>query len=162
MIVPPQTCEGERISSSAIRHALQQGNLHQANQLLGRSYSLVGQVVRGQQLGQQIGFPTANLRLPAEKYLPCQGVYCVQVRSTILEHSQIGVMNLGCRPTVDGTQQAIEIHLLDWSGDLYDQTLTVHLDQFLRTEQRFASLEALKAQIQADCVAARAYYQAAV
>lgn len=162
VIVSPQICEGERISSSAIRQALQEGNLQQANRLLGRSYSLIGQVIRGQQLGQQIGFPTANLQLPAEKYLPCQGVYCVRIKSTILEHPQIGVMNLGCRPTVDGTQQTIEVHLLNWSGNLYKQTLTVHLDQFLRPEQRFASLEALQAQIQADCAAACAYYQSAV
>lgn len=159
VIVPPQTCEGERISSSAIRQALQQGKLHRANRLLGRSYSLVGQVIRGQQLGQQIGFPTANLQLPAEKYLPCQGVYCVRVQGAILEHPQIGVMNLGCRPTIDGTQQTIEVHLLDWSGNLYEQALTVYLDQFLRPEQRFASVSALKAQIQADCAAAHAYYQ---
>lgn len=162
MIVPPQTCEGERISSSAIRQALQQGNLQQANRLLGRPYNLVGQVVRGQQLGQQLGFPTANLQVPAEKYLPCRGVYCVRVRSSILKQPQIGVMNVGYRPTVDGTQQVIEIHLLDWSGNLYDQMLTVHLDQFLRPEQRFADLEALKAQIQADCIAARTYYQTAI
>jgi len=163
-IVPLHTADGERISSSAIRQALQEGNLSKGNQLLGRPYSLVGQVVQGQQLGRTIGFPTANLKLPAEKFLPRQGVYCVWVYLSGSSHPAEsshspqplpGVMNLGYRPTVDGVQQTIEVHLLDWSGDLYGQTLTVNLAEFLRPEQKFASLEDLKAQIQADAATAR-------
>jgi riboflavin kinase/FMN adenylyltransferase len=119
----------------------------------------MGQVVQGQQLGRTIGFPTANLKLSPDKFLPRQGVYCVRVSSSVLgnrESPLSGVMNLGYRPTVDGTYQTVEIHLLDWSGDLYGHTLTVSLEQFLRPEQKFASLDALKTQIQADCAAARA------
>lgn len=157
--VSPQTCQGERISSSAIRQALLQGNVQRANQLLGRPYSLQGQVVLGQQLGQTLGFPTANLQLPAEKFLPRQGVYGVRVQSPLLESEQIGVMNLGCRPTVNGLNQTAEVHLLDWSGDLYGQTLVVHLVQFLRPEQKFDSLEDLKAQIDQDCAVARSYLE---
>jgi riboflavin kinase/FMN adenylyltransferase len=160
-VVPPQTYEGEQISSSAIRQALQSGNLQQANRLLGRSYSLIGTVVQGQQLGRTLGFPTANLQLPPEKFLPCQGVYSVRVESPELEQAQIGVMNLGYRPTIEGASQTIEVHLLDWSGDLYGQTLTVYLEQFLRPEQKFSSLEALKTQIQADCAAARSFLNSA-
>jgi len=160
-IISPQTCEGERISSSAIRRALQQGNLQRANQLLGRPYRLVGQVVPGQQLGQTLGFPTANLQLPAEKFLPCQGVYGVRVQSPLLG-LQIGVMNLGCRPTVNGVNQTAEVHLLDWSGDLYGQTLVVYLEQFLRPEQKFNSLEDLKAQIDQDCRVVRSYLEPVV
>lgn len=169
-IVPLHLANGERISSSAIRQALQEGNLAKANQLLGRPYSLVGQVVEGQQLGRTIGFPTANLKLPAEKFLPRQGVYCVWVylsNSTNLSQSSYlaqplpGVMNLGHRPTVGGVQQTVEVHLLDWSGDLYGQTLTVSLAEFLRPEQKFASLEELKAQIQSDSTTARSILTAA-
>ncbi len=163
VIVSLQTCQGERISSSLIRQSLQHGDISQANRLLGRPYSLTGVVVKGQQLGRTIGFPTANLQLPPEKFLPKSGVYCVQVCSsspTSAVSSQPGVMNIGHRPTVDGTTLTVEIHLLDWSGDLYGQTLTVSLKQFLRPEQKFASLDALKTQIQADCEVARALFKA--
>lgn len=154
-VVPPYTCAGDRVSSSAIRQALQQGNMQRANQLLGRPYSLVGEVVQGEQLGQKLGFPTANLQVPERKFLPAQGVYGVRVQSSVLNQEQIGVMNLGCRPTVNGLSQTIEVHLLDWSGDLYEQTLKVTLEQFLRPEQKFDTLAALKAQIRADCANAR-------
>ena len=153
----------DRISSSAIRLALQQGNLPYANQLLGRSYQLIGKVVQGQQLGRTIGFPTANLQVPADKCLPRLGSYAVRVhicdpgRTVDLSAlpSLPGVMNIGYRPTVNGKTQTIEVHLLDWAGDLYNRTLVVHLELFLRSEQTFASLDNLKAQIQADCERAR-------
>lgn len=156
-VVPPYTCAGERISSSAIRQALQRGEMQRANQLLGRSYSLIGKVIQGQQLGRKLGFPTANLQVPGEKFLPSQGVYGVRVQSSALAQEQIGVMNLGYRPTVNGLSQTIEVHLLDWSGDLYGQTLTVTLEQFLRPEQKFETLADLKAQISVDCATARSY-----
>jgi riboflavin kinase / FMN adenylyltransferase len=128
-----------------------------ANQLLGRSYRLIGQVNLGQQLGRTIGFPTANLKLPPEKFVPRQGVYSVWVYRHSQPHTPAlpGVMNIGHRPTVNGTSQTIEVHLLDWSGDLYGETLTVSLENFLRSEQKFSSLEDLKVQIQTDCETAR-------
>lgn len=157
-IVPLLTFQGERISTSAIRDALERGDLATANRMLGRSYSLVGEVVKGQQIGRTIGFPTANLQVPSEKFLPRQGVYGVRVFSEALNGDQpvLGVMNIGNRPTVQGTQRTIEVHLLDWLGDLYGQTLTVELEQFIRSEQKFASLEELKTQIKADCETTRA------
>ena len=185
-LVPLHNCgEGDRISSSAIREALASGDLRKAHQLLGRPYSLVGTVVGGQRLGRTIGFPTANIELPPEKFLPRFGVYAVEVLVSMLSKSEAGeikdpsssyewknpqslirgkasdlsilsgVMNVGCRPTVDGQQPTIEIHLLDWSGDLYGQTLSASLVEYLRPEQKFASLDALKTQIQADCDVAR-------
>ena len=185
-LVPLHNCgEGDRISSSAIREALASGDLRKAHQLLGRPYSLVGTVVGGQRLGRTIGFPTANIELPPEKFLPRFGVYAVQVLVSMLSKSEAGkikdpsssyewknpqslirgkasdlsilsgVMNVGCRPTVDGQQPTIEIHLLDWSGDLYGQILSASLVEYLRPEQKFASLDALKTQIQADCDVAR-------
>ena len=157
--VVPLKCQGAgRISSSRIRQALSEGDLAAAEQLLGRPYRLTGQVVQGQQLGRTLGFPTANLKLPTDKFLPRTGVYSVRVYGAEANPQQAvpGVMNLGCRPTVDGRRQSVEVHLLQWSGDLYGQTLTVALDRYLRPEQRFESLQALKAQIGADCQAALA------
>jgi len=150
-IVPIQSDHGERISSSAIRQALQEGDLPRANFLLGYSYHLTGQVIQGQQLGRQLGFPTANLQLSIDKFLPRRGVYGVWVGGVQPECMIGGVMNLGCRPTIDGKNQTVEVHLLNWSGDLYGKTLTVHLERFLRPEEKFASLDELKHQIQIDC-----------
>ena len=138
-----------RVSSSLIRQALSEGNISLANTMLGRPYSLIGTVVTGQQLGRTIGFPTANLKLPTEKFLPRYGVYSVDV---FLQQTTVkGVMNVGCRPTVVGKAPTIEVHLLDWSGDLYGQTVKVNLIKFIRPEQKFASVEALKQQIAKDC-----------
>lgn len=149
---------GARISSSRIRQALSVGNIAQTQPLLGRSYRLIGRVAYGQQLGRQLGFPTANLQIPSEKYLPRNGVYAVRVygmRGFADDHSWPGVMNLGIRPTVDGQTQTVEVHLLDWQGDLYGCLLAVELVDFLRPEQRFESLDALKTQIYTDCQTAR-------
>jgi riboflavin kinase / FMN adenylyltransferase len=152
-----QTLDGERISSSAIRQALAQGDIQTTSQLLGRPYRLIGKVVEGQQVGRTIGFPTANLQLPPNKLVPAQGVYGVRVSGKDLNQGNAiaGVMNIGNRPTVNGLEATIEVHILDWQGDLYGQELTVELLEFIRSEQRFPSLDALKEQISADCAIAR-------
>lgn len=156
-----------RISTSLIRQTLEQGDIENANLLLGRPYTLLGDVVQGQQLGRTIGFPTANLQLPKEKFLPCQGVYAVRVftlneTTDTAPSENLGVMNIGNRPTVNGTYSSAEVHLFDWSGDLYGKKLVVQLVKFLRPEQKFPSLEALKTQIQLDCVIAREVLSAGV
>ncbi len=148
--VPLRYEGGDRISSSRIRTALQTGQLTEATQLLGRPYTLTGLVVKGQQLGRTIGFPTANLQLPAKKYLPRTGVYSVRVYGADAE-PLTGVVNIGNRPTVEGQSLSVEVHVLDWAGDLYGQLLTVSLEGFIRPEQKFDSLTALKAQIGKDC-----------
>lgn len=153
-IVPLFSENNQRISSSAIRTALEAGEVAEATRLLGRPYTLVGKVSYGQQIGRTIDFPTANLAVPAEKFLPRRGVYCVWVDGAEAK-SIAGVMNLGMRPTVNGLAQTIEIHLLNWSGDLYGKTLAVSLEKFLRPEQKFDSLDALKQQIQRDADQAR-------
>ncbi len=155
-IVPLHHCKGERISSSAIRQALEQGNTDRAKLLLGRPYSLTGTVVTGKQLGRTIGFPTANIDLPIEKFVPCNGVYAVKVYIAENKSPLAGVMNIGNRPTVSGTNQSVEVYLIDWSGDLYGKILKVELEQFLRPEQKFESLDALKNQIKIDCDRAKA------
>jgi riboflavin kinase/FMN adenylyltransferase len=167
-IAPLKLLNDHRISSSAIRAALLEGDIQQANYLLGRPYSLVGEVIQGQQVGRKLGFPTANLKLPPEKFLPRSGVYAVRVNlcdrleGVMTETSPAipGVMNLGYRPTVEGNCLVAEVHLLNWSGDLYGKTLSVHFTQFLRPEQKFTSLDELKAQIQADSDEARAVLSA--
>ncbi|OKH22341.1 riboflavin biosynthesis protein RibF [Hydrococcus rivularis NIES-593] len=168
VITSLQTCQGNeseqptlRISSSAIRQALAEGDIDRANRMLGRAYTLMGTVVKGQQLGKTIGFPTANLQLPPTKLLPRYGVYCVKVflegegENIITQSSIKGVMNIGCRPTVAGNTPTVEVHLLDWAGNLYGKTLTASLEKFLRPEQKFPSIDALKAQIAFDCDLAR-------
>ncbi len=137
-----------RVSSSLIRQALAKGDISQANEMLGRSYRLMGKVIEGQKLGRTIGFPTANLEIPPDKLLPRHGVYAVKVE--VDDSSIKGVMNIGDRPTVSGNTITVEVHLLNWSGNLYDRNLTVYLDRFLRPQQKFESLDALKQQIAID------------
>jgi riboflavin kinase / FMN adenylyltransferase len=159
-IVPLENTQSERISSSRIRQALDDGDLALANHLLGYPYTLIGKVITGQQLGRTLGFPTANLELPPQKFLPCHGVYAVQVTVPTWAPDALelrGVMNLGYRPTVNGQQLTAEVHLFDWSADLYGHTLKVALKQFIRPEQKFTSLDELKAQIQQDCLQAQTW-----
>jgi riboflavin kinase/FMN adenylyltransferase len=148
-----------RISSSNIRNALSNGDLIMTQRMLGRPYSLTGTVVAGQQLGRQMGFPTANLLLPERKFIPKHGVYGVQVDCA---HGQnlAGVMNIGIRPTVkqgtiESAKLVAEVHILDFHGDLYGSELRVKLMRFLRPEQKFNSLEELRQQIALDCGSAK-------
>ncbi len=157
ILVPLKHEKGDRISSSRIRQALQTGELDIATHLLGRPYTLTGQVVQGKQLGRTIGFPTANLQLPADKYLPRTGVYSVRVYGAAPD-PLYGVMNIGSRPTVNGQDVSVEVHVINWSGDLYGQVLTVSLESFVRPEQKFDSLDGLKAQIAKDCEGAIAAF----
>jgi riboflavin kinase / FMN adenylyltransferase len=156
-IAPLELDGGSRISSSRIRTALLAADLTLTQELLGRYYSIVGTVVTGQEIGRSIGFPTANLQYPAEKFLPRQGVYCVRV-DTPAATQLPAVMNIGKRPTVDGVNTTVEVHLLNWDGDLYNQQLTIYLHKFLRSEQKFPSLTALTDQIQADCDIAKVFF----
>ncbi|MEM9771363.1 MAG: bifunctional riboflavin kinase/FAD synthetase [Cyanobacteria bacterium P01_D01_bin.73] len=153
-IVPMAAAVGDRISSSRIRECLELGEVDTVHQLLDRPYSLTGRVVKGQQLGRTLGFPTANIQVEADKLLPKFGVYSI---CAYLESGEKlrGVVNIGCRPTVAGEAPTVEAHLFDWEGDLYGQTLTIKLKGFIRPERSFDSLDALKAQIAEDCSVAR-------
>ncbi|AKG24568.1 riboflavin kinase [Calothrix sp. 336/3] len=175
-IVPLETCpedleqenfnpsvEDTSISSSLIREILATGDMIRVNRLLGRSYTLIGKVIQGQQLGRKLGFPTANLELPKDKLLPHYGVYAVRVFTVgetpeLQENLGYGVMNIGDRPTVNGTQLTAEVHILNYSGDLYGGKLAVQLEKFIRPEQKFANLDALKQQIHIDCDTAQAFF----
>jgi len=151
-----QNLNQERISSSQIRQSLETGDIEIANAMLGREYQIIGKIIKGQQLGQKLGFPTANLEVSPLKFLPRHGVYLVRV--TLLEQentSHWGLTNIGYRPTVDGHSLTVETHLLDWSGDLYNQNVVINLLKFLRPEQKFSSVDALIAQISQDIQIAR-------
>lgn len=136
-------------SSTRVRDAIAVGDLDEATRLLGRRHSISGVVEGGDRRGRTIGFPTANVGGVVE-VLPPHGVYAV------FADDRPGVMNLGIRPTVDGTSLRVEVHLFDFDGDLYGTAMRVHLVKRLRDEKKFASLEELKAQIAIDAEAARA------
>ena len=153
-----QTVElgGVRVSSTQVRKALAAADFGLAEQLLGRPFCIAGRVLHGQKLARQLGWPTANVQLKRCR-VPFTGVYLVSTQ--IDGKFWPGVANIGVRPTVAGDGRAhLEVHLLDFAGDLYDRRLTVVFHQKLRDEQRFASLEALKAAIEADVAAARAHW----
>ncbi|MEB6334874.1 bifunctional riboflavin kinase/FAD synthetase [Serratia rhizosphaerae] len=147
---------GQRISSTAIRNALRDDDLPQAETLLGHPYSISGRVVHGDELGRTIGFPTANLPLK-RLVAPVKGVYAVEVYG-LGPQPLPGVANIGTRPTVAGVRQQLEVHLLDVTMDLYGRHIDVVLRAKLRNEQRFASLDALKQQIANDVVSAREFF----
>jgi riboflavin kinase/FMN adenylyltransferase len=148
--IPAQTVEEAAVSSTKIRNAVRDGQVGLATAMLGRNYSVEGTVARGKQLGRTIGFPTANL-LPAagEQLLPAQGVYAARV---VVEGKQYGAMlNIGQRPTVEAAgEKKLEAHLFNFEGDLYDKELEVQFVAWLREEQKFSSLDALKDQLSAD------------
>ncbi|NIH11776.1 MAG: bifunctional riboflavin kinase/FAD synthetase [Serratia symbiotica] len=147
---------GQRISSTAIRHALDDGALPLAENLLGHPYSISGRAVHGDELGRTIGFPTANLPLK-RLVAPVKGVYAVEVYG-LGPDPLPGVANIGTRPTLDGVCQQLEVHLLDVTMDLYGRHIDVVLRMKMRNEQRFASLDALKQQIADDVVTARKFF----
>ncbi len=148
--------DGQRVSSTLIRDALRDGDLVAAEKYLGRPYRMSGRVARGDQRGRTIGFPTANIHLH-RKATPVQGVFAVEVFG--LDHEPaLGVANVGTRPTVDGTRSLLEIHLLDFAGDIYGRYVQVDFLHKLRSEQKFPNLDALKEQIARDVAAAHRYF----
>jgi riboflavin kinase / FMN adenylyltransferase len=149
--------DGLRVSSSAIRKALASGDLANAERLLGRPFSICGRVVEGDQLGRTLGFPTANIKL-FRKNTPLSGVFAVAMTGINNRRIQ-GVANVGTRPTLSGAPKVVlETHLFDFNDNCYGQAVEVHFLKKLRDEQRFASLDALKAQIAKDVIAARAFF----
>lgn len=144
------------ISSTKIRNALLEGNVELAADYLGYDYSLTGIVSKGKQLGRTIGYPTANIQIDENyKLIPQNGVYIA--KSSIDGKLIYGMMNIGTRPTVDGTTQTIEINFFDFKQDLYDQKITVSLLKRMRSEQKFESIDALKKQLGIDKATAQEF-----
>lgn len=150
--IPQHLLHESAISSTRVRENLLSGELEEANELLGYDYFFEGLVVEGNKLGRTIGFPTANLQVEeTEKLIPCNGVYAVRAEIKNSGRPLItGMMNIGVRPTVDGTKRVIEVNLLDFKEDIYGQTLKVYLKKYLRSEQKFNGLDALKEQLAKD------------
>ena len=161
--------DGVPVSSSRIRKLMAAAQIDQVNRLLGYTYSVSGVVEHGNAIGAKLGFPTANIRLNSAKQLPASGVYAVEVHlqaqqsssNAIFERSDLqgvprrstpykGVANIGTNPTVGNDHLSLEVHLLDFQGNLYDQPLTISFLSFLREEKKFASLDELKKQIAED------------
>jgi riboflavin kinase/FMN adenylyltransferase len=145
-----------RISSTLVRQALAEADFEKANALLGHEYFIMGRVVYGRQLGRQLGVPTANIRLQRYK-AALEGVYCVLVEG-IGDEVHHGIANIGVRPTLEGKEPLLEVHVFDYCGNLYGQLLTVKFQRKLRDERAFESIDALKTQIDADLITARAYF----
>ncbi len=152
-VLPPVMLEGERVSSSAVRSALAAGQFERAARLLGRPYTISGRVIRGEQLGRRLGYPTANLALQRRRS-PLEGIFAVRVHG-IGAAAHPAVASLGRRPTVGGGALLLEVHLFDFSADLYGRRIEVEFVAKLRDEARFETLEALVAQMHRDAEAAR-------
>ncbi len=157
--IPGFMLQNNTISSTMIREALLKGNIETANEYLGYSYFFNGTVVEGNKLGRTIGYPTANLKIEEEKKLiPGNGVYAVEVEDQWSmvngERQKLdrfkGMMNIGIRPTVEGTNRMIEVNIFDFDKEIYGDTLTVHIKKRLRNEQKFNSLDELKNQLAKD------------
>lgn len=147
--IPRQDVEDIGVSSTKIRHALETSDIETAINYLGRPYELNGLVIKGQQIGRSIGFPTANIHIPNDyKLIPKDGVYAVEalVNGALYK----AMLNIGNRPTVNGTQKTVEANLFDFQGDLYDKQITIYIKAFLREEKKFDGLEALKQQLFLD------------
>ena len=152
--IPAQDIDDVSVSSTKIRTALAEGNLHTANNYLGYPFMLSGTVVNGKQLGGKIGYPTANINIKETyKLITKTGVYIVS--SKIQGVDIYGMMNIGNRPTVGGNHQTIEVHFFDFNANLYQQQLTIELLYFLRDEQKFDSIEHLILQLKKDEQTAR-------
>ncbi len=146
-----------RISSTAIREHIKAGEMADAAALLGRPYAIMGRVIAGDRKGRELGFPTANLRMNA-MLRPRYGVYAAL--ATLPDGTQHkAAVNIGIRPTVSGTRELLEAHLLNYTGDLYGQPITIVLQRFLRPEQKFDSLQSLKAQIAQDVAAVASFIE---
>ena len=158
-IVAPVLVDGVRVSSRGVREALRAGDLQTAGRLLGRRYAMTGRVQRGQQLGRTLGFPTLNLRL-SRRSSPCDGIFAVWVRGVRDDAQGLrglpGVASLGTRPTVQGREPLLEVHLFDFAGDVYGREVEVEFVARLREELRFESLDLMVEQMHRDAAQARA------
>ena len=141
-------------SSSLVRILLQKGKLEKANKILNRNWSIVGKVQKGRQLGKKIGFPTANIDIK-DYILACPGVYAVKVKRYGKKSYIKGIANLGYRPTFNGKKILLEVHLFNFSGNLYNKYLTVEFKKFIRKEKKFKNVDQLRKQIKTDLLIAK-------
>jgi riboflavin kinase/FMN adenylyltransferase len=157
-IIQPYILNGDKVSSTRIRNHLETGDVIEIPELMGRAYDMIGIVRHGDGRGRKLGFPTANLELDGCYIFPKLGVYAV--RAIVDDHTYQAVVNIGVRPTfLDDPEHAnVEVHLLDFNGDLYDRTLKIELIEYLREERKFNGVEQLVQQIKADIAKARTIF----
>jgi riboflavin kinase/FMN adenylyltransferase len=153
--IPTFSVDHERVSSTRIREVLAEGDVETASRLLGHDYFIMGRVVQGRRLGRTLGAATANIQLKRYR-AAVDGVYAVEIDG--LDRRYRGIANIGVRPTVDGQTPLLEVHIFDFSGDIYGARLCIVFRKRIRAEQRFSYLDALKAQIGLDIVAARRWF----
>ncbi|MBO9727589.1 MAG: bifunctional riboflavin kinase/FAD synthetase [Chitinophaga sp.] len=154
--IPQQVVHDLTVSSTKIRKSLQEGHISLANELLNYTYFMTGTVVHGDKMGRQLGYPTANLHLNDErKLIPAEGIYAVRVG--VSGHSSLlpAVMSIGFRPTFNGTDLRLEVHLFDFNEDLYGQELTVYFESYIRSNLKFDKIDALIVQMDKDSAQAR-------
>ena len=150
----PLLIKKKLISSSLIRSYLQRGKLNDVNKFLNRKWSIEGKVQKGKQLGKKIGFPTANIDIK-DYILTCPGVYSVKAKTSKNQKFIKGIANLGYRPTFNGKKILLEVHLFNFSGNLYNKYLTVEFIKFIRREKKFKNVDQLKKQIKNDLLIAK-------
>lgn len=149
--IPEQDIHDVAVSSTQIRNALLRGDVQTANDFLGYSFSLFGQVIKGDQLGRTLGFPTANLLIEENyKLIPGDGIYAVRVRLPENSQTYKGMAYIGNRPTINGMSRNIEVNIFDFDQDIYRQYITIEFIHFIRGDIRFDNIEALKQQISSD------------
>lgn len=147
--ISKQDVDHVTVSSTTIRKAIESADIELANHLLGQRYSLSGRVVKGDQLGRQLGYPTANIEIDSlHKLIPADGIYAVYVHHVDVVYK--GALYIGNRPTVDGTKKVIEVNIFNFNREIYGESLTVEFHKFIRADQKFGSLEELKNQIALD------------
>ncbi len=156
-VIPEQTLDGIRISSTHIRKLLEQGDMETAVRFMGHPHRLTAEVVAGRQLGRTLGIPTANIRIPDGVAVPKHGVYACMAETDGQKFA--AVTNIGSRPTVGGHRVTVEAWLLDFQGDLYGKELTLDFYKFLRPERKFDSLEELKAEIWENACQTREFFE---
>jgi len=157
--IPVHLLKSAAISSTRIREALKNGDIEIACQLLGYDYFFSGKVVKGNQLGRKLGFPTANLEISdSSKLIPSNSVYAVECKMNNHNLNFYGMMNIGTRPTIQGTGRVIEVNLFNFNEDIYERELTVYVKRRLREEKKFPSLDALRKQLSTDEVQAKSFF----
>ena len=155
-VIKPQPLLTDRkvASSSLVRSFLQKGHLKKANRILNRNWSIHGKVQKGKQLGKKIGFPTANIDIK-DYILACPGVYAIRTKELNKKNYMKGIANLGYRPTFNGKKILLEVHLFNFSGNLYNKHLTVEFKKFIRKEKKFKNANQLRKQIKIDLLKAK-------
>lgn len=155
--IPAQDVNDVKVSSTKIRNALLEGEVALAKEFLQSAFMVTGFVVKGNRLGHELGYPTANIELADEhKLIPADGVYAVRVKRLQSGEMLKGMCNIGHRPTVSGTGKTIEVNIFDFEADIYGEQVRLFFEKRIRDEQRFTGIDALKAQLQQDEITCRA------